>query len=99
MAQYSGVVATAYEVLGDDDFVAGIDEDARARTAALPCRARFGVADIPDHVIVDLVLAEVHLDVDGGADGDDVREYIAGDAVVDVAAIEPDAHWHGGYGG
>ena len=33
---------------------------------------------------------EVHLHVNGGADGEDVGEDVAGDAAVDVAAVEPD---------
>ena len=32
----------------------------------------------------------VHLHVNGGADGEDVGEHIAGDAAVGVAAVEPD---------
>ena len=70
--------------------IAGVDENARSRTSSLAGRARLGVADVPDDIIVDLVLFEVHLHMNGGADGEDVGENIAGDAAVDVAAIEPE---------
>ena len=84
------VVAAADEILGNDQMIGGVDEDARSRTSSLAGRAWLGVADIPNDIIVDLVLFEIHFHVNGGADGEDVGENIAGDAAVDVATIEPE---------
>ena len=64
----AGVVAAADQVLRDDELVGGIVEDARSRASSLPRRAWLGVADIPDDIVVDLVLLRIHLHVDGGAD-------------------------------
>ena len=86
----AGVVAAADQILGDDQTIAGVDEDARSRASSLAGRARLGVANVPNDIVVDLVLLEIHLHVYGGADGEDVGEHVAGDAAVDVAAVEPD---------
>ena len=51
----AGVVAAADEVLGDDEMVAGVDEDAGTGASSLAGRAGLGVADVPDDVVVDLV--------------------------------------------
>ncbi len=81
----------ADEVLRDDEVVGGVDENPGAGAASLTGRAGFGVADVPDEVVVNLVLLLGGFDVDGRADGEDVREDIAGDAAIDVAAVEPEA--------
>ena len=73
-----------------DQTIAGIDEHARSRASSLAGRARLGVANVPNDIVVDLVQFEVHFHVYGGADGEDVGEHVAGDAAVGVAAVEPD---------
>src|ERR1019366_6758569 len=39
--------------------------------------------------VVDLILLEIDFHVNGGADGDDIREDVSCDAAVDVCAVEP----------
>ena len=75
----AGVFAAADEVLRDDQVVGGMDEDAGTRATALAGRAGLGVADVPNEVVVNLVLLLGGLDVNGGADGEHIGKDIAGD--------------------
>ena len=84
-----GIIAAADQVLRDDQVVRGVVENARPRATALAGRAGLGVANVPYDVVVDRVLARVHLHVHGGADRQDVGEDVAGDAAVGVVDVPP----------
>src|SRR5690606_2822207 len=87
--EHADVVAATDEVLRDDLILRGVQEDAGTGGAALPWRAGFRVAHVPDDIVVDLVRLEAHLHVNRGAHGQHVRQYVAGDAAVRVAEVEP----------
>src|SRR5205814_9096788 len=83
------IIAAANQILRDDEIVGGIVEDARPRATALPRRTGLGIADIPDDIVVERVLPQVHLHVNGGADRQDVGEDVPGDAAIDVVDVPP----------
>ncbi|OPZ85819.1 MAG: hypothetical protein BWY76_01240 [bacterium ADurb.Bin429] len=61
------------------------------RRAAAPGkrRAAIRVANIPEDVVVNKVASVVHLRIDAAGEGFDIMEYVAGDAVIHVAAVQP----------
>src|SRR6185503_15377115 len=86
----SRVIAAANQILRDHQLVAGIDKDARTRASALAGSAGLRIAHVPDNVVVDLVLLGVHLHMNSGGNAEDIGEYVARDAAIGIATVEPD---------
>src|SRR5579872_4842875 len=70
--------------------IAGVDEYARSRAPSLAGCSRLCVTNVPDDVVIDLVLLPVHLHVHRRTYRQDVGKYTWREPAVCVAAVEPD---------
>jgi hypothetical protein len=64
-----------------------VQKNSGTRGAALARCAGLGVADIPDDIVIDLILGAIHFHVDAGADSHDVRKDISSDSAIDVSTV------------
>jgi hypothetical protein len=85
--KHSDVVAPSNKILGDDLPFGSVQKNSGTGGAALAQCAGLGVADIPDDIVVDLILGAVHFHVDAGADSYDVRKDISSYSAIGVPAV------------